>query len=342
MKEFVIKVAAFALIIFAIFASINVFIDPYNIFHYEYPINNGVEANKNYIKTQYLLHHKDEFDSLIFGSSRAGFLDPETFTDGKYYNMCSSEALPAEHLHILKTLIKKGFVPKNVYIMVDDISCFVDPNVDFHKDQLYRLLYPSDGIQSKIDFYSRYCDLITTYESLSVMRGFVNDDPVYTERYRAKGCERLDKTADQVQSDFSVGYWADYYSLRLDGVISEMTDIVNLCNENGIKLTVVTNPLYCKTYGRDLEAGYLEFLEALAYVTPYWNFSGYSDITTDENNYYETSHFVPQVASKMVRTVYGETDDNLWKQGFGLYVTPDNVDEFITFMKYQAEEYEGL
>ena len=41
----------------------------------------------------------------------------------------------------------------------------------------------------------------------------------------------------------------------------------------------------------------------------------------------------------MMDTVYnGTQDDALWKQGFGVKVTKENRDEFIYFLKYQAEE----
>jgi hypothetical protein len=41
----------------------------------------------------------------------------------------------------------------------------------------------------------------------------------------------------------------------------------------------------------------------------------------------------------MMDVVYnGEKFDELWKQGFGVKVTKENRDEFIYFLKYQAEE----
>ena len=125
MKKFVLKFAAFAVIVVGFFLTVSIGIDPYNIFHYNYPRNNGIEANKNFIKTRYMIAEPGKFDSFLFGSSRAGFTDVEALPDGKYYNMCSSEALPAEHVRLLKELIRHGIVPENVTVMVDDISCFV-------------------------------------------------------------------------------------------------------------------------------------------------------------------------------------------------------------------------
>ena len=336
MKKFIIKFCIFVLLLGAFFVSINVIIDPYNIFHYEYPRNNGVEANKNYIKTKYLLSNKDAFDSVLFGSSRAGFTDVENLPDGRYYNLCSSEAVPAEHVRLLKILIKNGFVPKNVTVMMDDISCFVDPAL--HEQMLYRVPCPEGDIISQLKFYYRYCDLLTTFEAWQTMKNYENNDADYTDRFRRSGSERLNVMTDFDGTD-SEGYWADYYSLRIDEVIADVTELKQICDDNGINLRIMTNPLYYKTYQRDIENGYLDFIYALAQVTDFWNFSSFSDITTADYYYYETSHFVPEISNRMMDVVYNDNvDQHLWEQGFGVKVTKDNIDEFMYFLKFQAGE----
>ncbi|MCR5508386.1 MAG: hypothetical protein K6F34_06850 [Lachnospiraceae bacterium] len=336
-RRFVIKFAVFAAVILGFFISFNVLIDPYNIFHTEYPRNNGIEANKNFIKMRYILNHKDEFDSLLFGSSRAGFTDVEALPDGKYYNMCSSEALPAEHVRLLKILIKHGFVPKNVTVMTDDIAAFVDPE-GMHKSMLFRVPYPDDTISSWFEFYVRYCDILTTWEAYKQIKDYTPTDPDYTARFRRSGSERLNAVSEFHDED-EVGYWADYYDLRIDEVMGDIRELKQVCDEYGINLRIMTNPLYFKTYQRDIENGYIDFLYALAGEVDYWNFSSFSDVTMDEHNYFETSHFVPAVSNRMMDVVYnGKNEDNLWSQGFGVYVTSQNRDEFIYFLKHQASE----
>ena len=336
-RKFVLKFGIFAVIVLGFFITFNVVIDPYNIFHYEYPRNNGIEANKNFIKMRYLMNHKDEFDSLLFGSSRAGFTDVESLPDGKYYNLCSSEALPAEHVRLLKILIKHGFVPKNVTVMVDDISCFVDPE-GMHKTMLFRIPYPDDTISSWFDFYVKYCDILTTWEAYQQIKDYVPTDDDYTARFRRSGSERLNAVSS-FHDENEVGYWADYYELRVDEAIGDIRELKQVCAENNINLRIMTNPLYYKTYQRDIENGYLEYLYALAGEVEYWNFSSFSDITLDEHNYYETSHFTAQVSSMMMDVVYNDkTDEHLWSQGFGVKVNKDNRDEFLYFLKYQAQE----
>ena len=163
MKKFVIKLAAVLVAIAMVILPVSVAIDPYNVFHYMNPRDNGVEANKGFIKTKYMIKNHDRFDSLVFGSSRAGFVDVlylNEKTGNKFYNMASSESLVSEQTSELKVLIKSGFIPKRVWVFVDDISCFVDPLL--HENMLYRVPYPL-GLFETAEFYIKYVDLITVY-----------------------------------------------------------------------------------------------------------------------------------------------------------------------------------
>ncbi|NLG05674.1 MAG: hypothetical protein GX567_17895 [Clostridia bacterium] len=336
MKKLVTKLIVFLLILGLIFIPVNVIIDPYNIFHYEEPRNNGVEPNKNFIKTKYVIHNQDKFDSLVFGSSRAGFFNVSKLTDGVYYDMASSEALPAEHVRTLNILIQHGFIPKNVIMLIDDITCFVDPKM--HERILYRVPYPDQDILSQLSFYARYCDLITTYEALEVIKEENPVDPDFLERYQTTGTENLEITSE-FDGTNAVGYWADYYELRTDEAISDIQDMIDLCNQYDIHLTIMTNPLYHKTYARAVESGYLEFIERLSETTDFYNFSGINHVTIEDRCYYEASHYTAQVSEWMISAAFQDEIDPVVKaQGFGVHVTQENREEFISLLKEQARE----
>lgn len=342
MKKLIIKFVVFSLILAAIFVPVNVVIDPYNIFHYEEPRDNGVEPNKNFIKTKYVLNNKDKFDSFLFGSSRAGFMDIDylsELTGETWYDMASSEATVAEHVNTLRVLIKNGIVPKSIFVMIDDISCFVDPAL--HENMLYRVPYPSGGPISKLEFYAKYCDLITTYESLKVIKEHVAEDKDYVSRYQRTGTERLDKQTyfDPTLPQFQEGYWADYYSYRVDEAILDMGNLVSICDENNIKLYVVTNPLYYLTYGRAVENGYLDYIERLSEVTDFYNFSSFSSVTFEYMNYYETSHFTPAIGRMMIEATQGIQNSELLEEGFGTYVTKETSDKLMNLLRAQTVEY---
>ena len=369
MKKLVIKTIAYLMILALMVLTPSIIIDPYNVFHVSEPRDNGIESNKSFIKTEYIKRNHENIDSLVFGSSRAGFVDISYLNEKtrcKFYDMASSECLVSEQVTELRELIKSGFIPKQVLVMVDDISCFVDPAL--HENMLYRVSYPAGGLIDKAEFYLKYCDLITNFESIKVIKedkekkaleaqkGVDNSFDAstgltYLDRFYNTGTERLDKISqfDPNEEQYQKGYWVDYYSYRVNEALKDMADMKALCDSNGIKLTVVTNPLYHLTYEMDLEAGYIDYLRGLAEITDYYNFSSFSDVTEDYKYYYETSHFTPQVTRMMVDSmtmtseVYGEGDDvfslsELNSKGFGVHVDDKNVDDVIKLLAVQAGE----
>lgn len=335
MKKFIAKVGIFVLLIGGTVVPVNVLIDPYNIFHADRIRDNGVEPNKNYFKTKYIIENPDKFDSYLLGSSRVGFMDVEKMKGGSYYDMMYSEGLPYEHLKTLKAFISHGVIPKNVLMGVDDISYFVDPA--WHEGQLYRLSFPYEGdFYDKLGFYIRYLDIITTLQSLKTIRKYGEPNLEKVERYYRTGTEDL--TVERpFDENANVPYWADYYSPRLDQVMNEIREIRDLCQEYGISLTVFTNPIHATTYAKDVEHGYLDFLEALADIVPYYNFSGFNNITLNNDYYYETSHFKPLAGDVMIQAMFGQgVSEELQSQGFGVYVTKENKEEIMGILKEQV------
>ena len=339
MKRFITKCLLFFFIICLIFVPFGVIVDPYNVFHATDLVNNGVEPDKNYLKPLNVIRHPDAYDSFLFGSSRVGFIDVSRMNDGTYYDMMASESLPAEHLVILKAFINRGIIPKNVVIGVDDISYFVDPAP--HDNILYRKMYPWDGsFTDKLGFFIRFLDPITVFESLETIAEHKENDKDWGKRLLTTGTENLD-----IVSDFNVEknlkpYWADYYWPR-EAVFGELEEIRDLCREYDIKLTVFTNPVFGHTYMKDIDNGYLDFLDRLADITDYYNFSGFNDITMDVGNYYENSHYDSTVGDRIVDVIfYDKNEDRLLQQGFGFYVTKDNKQELMDILYRQAENYD--
>lgn len=325
MKRFLKKLAPFAAFVLILEMAIPMIVDPYNVFHWRRIRDNGVEPNSNYIKMKYVLDNPDKFDSFLFGSSRTGFVDVERIPDGKWYNMSYSEGLPNEHLENLRELIEQGIIPKNVMIGIDNISCFVNPGL--HANQFYRIAYPRE---EKLSFYGNYFSIRGVIKSLDVVLNHEVVDPDYVERYyRSGGNNRYLVVENDWEND--APYWEDYYENQLVNALFDMRNIRDLCEEYGINLIIFTNPVYKTTYQQSLTYGYREWLSWLAKEEfEFYNFSGLNDITTNQENYIETSHYNMEVGDMIIdRIFYGKTDETLESQGFGFYVTPERQEEFL-------------
>lgn len=323
MKKLGVKIITYFLVVGLIVLVPAISIDPYNVFHIMEPRDNGIESNKSFIKTEYIKKHHDEFDSLLFGSSRAGFVDIGYLnerTGAHFYNMASSECLVKEQTVELEEIIEAGFTPKRVWVMVDDISCFVDPAL--HENMLYRVPYPGRNIFDRAEFYLKYCDIITNINSLKVIRehsekvaaelaqGVDNAYDAstglgYLDRFYHTGTERLDKISqfNPDEPQYQEAYWCDYYRLRVDEALKDMQEMIDLCAKNNIELTVLVNPLYKLTYEKAVENGYLSYVEGLKQIARVHDFSEMSGVYDDFHYYYETSHFTPEVTRMMIDKV---------------------------------------
>ncbi len=323
MKTFLKKIAPFVLFILVLEIAIPIAVDPYNVFHWKRIRDNGVEPNSNYIKMEYILHNPDKFDSFLFGSSRTGFIDVEKIPDGKWYNMSYSEGLPAEHLENLREMIAHGIIPKNVMIGVDNISCFVDPAI--HDKQFYRIPYPREN---KLGFYANYFSIKGVIRSLEVTLEHQVDDPDYVDRYYRSGCSKRDPDAERTWEG-DAPYWENYYQNYSDNAVLSIRRIAELCKEYEINLIVFTNPMYYTTYQESKLYGYDVFLEWLSDPVDYYNFSGINDITTNKENYYETSHYTEDIGDMIIDRIFRDVrDETLEGQGFGFHVTVENLEEF--------------
>ena len=58
-KKLAAKLCLLGLLCVAFVCGVSIAIDPYNVFHWSSVRDNGVEPNKNYVKTQYILHHPE-------------------------------------------------------------------------------------------------------------------------------------------------------------------------------------------------------------------------------------------------------------------------------------------
>ncbi len=120
-----------------------------------------------------------------------------------------------------------------------------------------------------------------------------------------------------------------------------MREIAEICRANRTELVVFINPLHYVTYLPAIEdKGYIQFLEGLAEISDFINFSSLNDITTDNAHHLETSHYKAEVGDIMIDIMCnGKSYPQLQRQGFGVKVTRENVKDFIAMLRRQAEDF---
>lgn len=326
MKRFLIKLLPFFLWIFLLMVVVPVTIDPYNVFHVENIRDNGVEPNKNFLKTEYVIRHPEKFDAFLFGSSRVSSIHSDKIEGYRCYNMTYSEGVSKEHLDDLRAMLENGVWPRMVMVGVDSISFMIDP--EEHKDSLLRCPYPVNR-RERAEFYLKYFEPITAVKSLWTTffepRAVTYDRTIYETGWTLDYGVESHMDWGKAEPD-----WTALYANRTPQALEEIRQLKALCDANGIRLIVFTNPMHRLTYQKAMENGYREFLAGLAQVTDYYNFSGLNGVTTDNGYYLETSHYKPEVGDMILQAIFeGTVDGELKAQGFGYYVTKENCEDFL-------------
>ena len=341
MKKFLLKVSVFAVYVILMHTVFPVWVDPFNVFHTDNIRANGVMPNKNYIKMNYVLKNPGKFDSFLFGSSRVGAIHTDRITGEKCYNMVYSSGLPLWHLWNIKTMLANNIHPQKIYIGLDHYS--INEETEYQVQINTHSTCPYEYIQeNRIHFYGLYLNPAMIAQSFEAMINarLGRSEIIDTEAFYKWGWDipynrpvRIDwdnkrhvKPAIKPHRPGSVGYAL--------GIIMEISQ---LCRDNNIELVIFTNPLHHVTYLPAIkDSDYEEFLEGLAEISDFWNFSSLNDITLSNDCYRETSHYKAKIGDLIIDIMCnGKTYPELQAQGFGVKVRRENVKDFLGMLKAQ-------
>ena len=345
MRKFLLKVSIFAAYAVILSVITSIWIDPFNVFHWENIRANGVMPNKNYIKMKYILANPEKFDSFIFGSSRVGAIHTDKITTReKCYNMIYSTGLPGWHLLNIKTMVENDIHPKKIYIGIDSVSYTGDYDKQINDPMRCPYEYLSDDI---IRFMKLYFDSGMVLKSLNtIIRSFSGKiEVINTKAFYEYGWDipyEREKNFDWSNKREAIpSFGSEKADADIDLALKIIREISDICRENNIELILFTNPMHRITYLASVkDKDYLRFLEGLAEISDFWNFSSLSDITTNNANYIETSHYRAEVGDIMIDIMCnGKSYPELQAQGFGVKVTKENARDFIEMLRRQAENY---
>ncbi|MBQ3653248.1 MAG: hypothetical protein II954_02385 [Synergistaceae bacterium] len=360
MKRFLLKVSIFLIYAALWYTLFPMYIDPFNVFHADNIRANGVMPNKNYIKMKYILAHPDKFNTFLFGSSRTGAIHTDRIIGERCYNMLYSTGVPRWHLENIKTFFANKIYPDKIYIGVDSVS--YTGNYAAQVNDPSRCPYEY-LISHNIHFLKLYLDPVKVFQSLNTMLSALMGkvQVINTEAFYKYGWDipynhpsNIDwEDPAQVEPVFGYGKWDEGYrnydvdiedanissnvDESIDYVLNILREISDICRKNNTELVIFTNPMHHVTYTASVrEKKYFEFLEGLAEITDFWNFSSLNDITLSNDCYRETSHYKAKIGDLIIDIMCnGKTYPELQAQGFGVKVRRENVKDFLGMLKAQ-------
>lgn len=342
-KKFLVIFGSIALIILCCNAYINYKYDMYGVFDKEFGKYRPSYLNERFAKMDYLLHDgKGKYDTFIFGSSRVQKFNPKLFSDSAY-NLGYSAGLPFDYLRDLKTLVASGIKIKKIYLAIDDFS--------------YKRL--PEEVSSNINFvgYSGFSDnfkyktaLLLRFPEKEQYKYMQNKLDVYKLKYNINIDGSVDAQGTDNDSDIDLkNYVIDgrfkkptVYSernKRTQAVIKEIKEFKRICEINKIELIVFMNPTHIVTYLNDDISNLNEFKRELAKIVDFYDFSTINFIT--KNNYFwvETSHTRYFVSDIIIKRLLEPKNTIPHIKGFGIYLTSNNIDEYITGYSNDLYEY---
>ena len=327
MKRYLLALLAALLVLLGALAAYNYRHDALGIVNTDFSVRRYGVAQR-FVKMRYILDNPERYDAFCFGSSRVAKI-PVGELDGEgacWYNFTYGAGLPNEWREDIEMLLAHGVKIRHLIIGLDDMSFRMDPALNEtgggtnfayrpHDVERYlRTLFRRPDKPLPTDFAARESILFDIYGKGYTSYPWVD--------------EAIDADPAAHRADPAFQRLTVYRgSAHMDDALDELRAIRDIADAHGIELTVIINPIYAWTYLANDQASLAAFQRRLASITGYYDFSGVNDITADEMNYYESSHFRPQVGRRILARIAGGAPEG--PQGFGALVTAADVDAHL-------------
>lgn len=326
---------------------VNLLIDPTEVFATG-ALPHSFQINDRFRKVDHLLDHRNKYSGFLLGSSRMGYTDPSPFNslleDKETYNLNLSSANAWDYLSTTEFLLSEGFE-------IDFLIVQLDVTRHFGDRQRYQH-HPKFDKSSQVRFFANNL-LSLQYKSIlgklwfniigrdsARMNWLTGERSRPWEDYRIRRDHALYLKSEESFSPNRTlrptGLDADFKEAT-DKTVVSVRDLVSLGERNGIATTFLLTP-HNQHYLDDFSWEEFQYLlTQLSKVTEFWCFSGYNSITTDDHNYYESSHYRPFIGDLTTQIVLEEGMKN-GVEDFGIYVTPENLREALEVLKRGFEE----
>ncbi len=339
------------LLIALLVAAFNILTDPFGAFGdpllkwWSYDMT----MNPKVAKVSYLERHAGEYDSFVLGASSSSSIPVGALNDrlgGSFYNLFMYGGNMKAVEETARWALARGEV-KNVVLSVYIRSAV---SGDYDASSL------TEGVHGRVGggllrFYLRYlfADPRLGVDKLKALRSdgylqtaykvFEPETGSYDKSLR--DAEPIGSLADYLSREAYAGF-TDYPvgSLtldHLDACIARVAAIRDLCEEQGVSLTVVCPPMYGQYMSWFSEADQAAFRRALAEVTDYWDFT-LSSISWEPRYFYDETHFRNDLGRMLVARVFG--DETVWMpEDFGQYVARGSDPGPYTAVRADDAEY---
>ena len=325
--------------------SLNYIINPFGVFQTNL-LKQPYSENRRFVKMTYLLKHKEQYNSYMFGSSRVGTTFPsdlEAHLSGShFYNMAAASANLRDHELTLKYMLSEHFTIQNLYLQIDLDNAYA---YDHPKNDHQRKLHPFIIEESLKMFYLKYLSIFPIKNMYAkLLTNFIYTNDFYNDKQTGIRFNLRRISQQKHNIDFYIANEPSFHRSnsrrafvpndpRMLKSIKAFQNIVNMCKKHDVNLIVVTTPHNHVMMDQFNTKQTLDFLKELTIIHPVWFFSGYNTVTNDDKNYFESSHYVSAVGKIMLARIFNNTSDVDIPKDFGSLLTPKNIDSKLLTIK---------
>ncbi|MBB3212962.1 hypothetical protein FHW67_002250 [Herbaspirillum sp. Sphag1AN] len=332
----------------ALLSALNLVVDPYDIFQTGILRESGA-TQERYLKIEMMKKNKS-FDTFLFGGSRMGTTVPadiEPILPGTHiYNFYVSSGNQTDNLVHGLWLLKTQPQLKTFYVQVD-----WPDSVGLTKANYQYWTHPEVLHQSSAGFLAQYLFLLSynaidfKIENNSTRKGevkrpmqggyyyFPKRDQEIASDCRAYVAKDPNFTAIVAPQSPSI----DQRKL-IDANLAELEQLIQAAHQYGVDVRLYITPHHHKFLDHINIDDYRYFLTRLAKISPFWNFGIYSDVTMNDCNYYETSHYIRSVAPTLFKVMSNTSKDS----GLAHFVTIDSIDQELNFVRLNFAQHRTI
>jgi hypothetical protein len=312
----------------------NVFVDPQGVFGND-PAGRE-NPNWRYLKFKSYQREAAQIDGLVFASSRGNSLDNELLANRSGNRHILSFSVPyglvTDHLPFLRYVLRdkkdRGERLKSVLLLLDidlfgkpawtnnNIDAFLPPALtgesSFRFWWRYLTAYQYGNWRDSLRLRNRTADRINQAVVVSTEPLMAGLTPTIIRQATLSGV--ITASSEATGRMAAEGALAAAHRSRqswnarrpdLERQVSYLKQIVKLCQDNGVMLTIATSPMVRANLD-GYPPGELEALTAeLNQLTPMWDFSSPPWLADDPKYWADISHFSRAVGTMMIDRMFG-------------------------------------
>lgn len=339
-KSWILKLVIVAVILSPVVIApmyFNYYIDPLWNFNHSNEWNDyQVGFDERQQKTNYIIHHPFEYDSLVIGTSRVTYMDQTQFQNNNVYNYSLSDLHIDEYVPYIEFAKKRkrnefDRIYIELYFGSFSVSTvkFNEPNTyfDIALNPLYRYstLFSYNTLMYSLENKK--------YSEANFFEGFrsYNRNNVATTSYINKN---IDALMNGYQEFFERKKQNIVYDHRYKGKLIQL----KMLNPNS-QIIIFADPIpkarlramiNDPEYFSLLKTWYKDMTEVFGQV---YSFQLINEYTGNNNYWFDAFHYYPNFGDKMIANLEGREHD----EAFMMIVTEDNLEEYFSLLQNQAK-----